>query len=303
MKLHYDRKACFLPPHPLQEKFYQLLFHHKFVLKSAVDDLTLSDEFGVKSIALMEEMISRFSLTDSTDLAIFSIVFFRAVFDYAYENRPAMFRLEGMSNIRRLQGRIRVRDTGACPKYLPPFSDDDTFAAIIARDDLLILAGKELTAAAFYNSPLDALYCVHLALTQIRKFVGKTDAEMTQSFDTIFGLFLVVLFGCDLPSPEETFDLVETYAPSTGLSGPLEYARSTISAAALQCNQLLQNLKDDPVYPLLFQSGTESFRRYPRIQPRIPRRLKKPILWKFCLRSKIPGLRGCEKPPRSIMTQ
>jgi hypothetical protein len=164
------------------------------------------------------------------------------VFDFAYENSPAMFRLPESSNIRRLQQRIRVRDTGACPKYLPPFSDDDSFAAIIARDDLLVLAGKELTAAAFYNSPLDALYCVHLALTQIRKFVGKTDAEMTQSFDTIFGLFLVVLFGCDLPHPEETFTIVETYAPNTGLSGPLEYARSTISAAALQCNQLLQGL-------------------------------------------------------------
>jgi hypothetical protein len=103
-------------------------------------------------------------------------------------------------------------------------------------------AGRELTAATFYNSPLDVLYCVHCALTHLRKFVAKIDNEMVQAFDTVFGLFLVVLLGCDLPNPEDIFAIVENYAPMTGLSGPLEYARSTITASSLQCASILKNI-------------------------------------------------------------
>jgi hypothetical protein len=238
----YDRKTFFLPPHPMQAKFDQFLFHPRFIFYEEVDKLLKAEQFGNKCISLMEKIIQEFSLKDPVDLSMFSIIFFRAVFDFAYERRPEMFMVGQESQIRRFCNRYRVQDTGAALKFMPPHRPEDKLSDIIARDKLLEEAAKELTAAAFYNSPLDVLYCVHLALTQIRKFVAQIDAEMVQSFDTVFGLFLIVLLGCDLPSPEALFELVERYAPLNGLSGPLEYARSTISASSMQCRSILQNI-------------------------------------------------------------
>jgi hypothetical protein len=243
MHLQYDRKTFFLAPHPMQTRFDQLLFHPRFVLSAEVGQLLCAPDFGRHCIALMEQMIARFGLTDPVELSIFSIIFFRAVFDFAYDARPEMFSAGEASAIRGLHARFRVQDTGAAPKFVPGHAPDDRLADVIAKDACLGEAARELTGAAFYNSPLDVLYCVHLALTQIRKFVAKIDAEMVQSFDTVFGLFLIVLLGCDLPSPEALFRLVERYAPVSGLSGPLEYARSTVSAAAMQCRAIVANLQ------------------------------------------------------------
>jgi hypothetical protein len=244
MRIHYDRKTFFLPPHPLQSKFEQLLFHPSFVLHDDVQLLINSgNQFSVSCLSLLEQIIRTFRLSDSVDLSIISVIFFRAVFDWAYENRPQMFQQRPESKIRQNYARYRVPDTGASPKYLPQgIEDSERLCDIIAKDELLEASGRELATAAFYNSPLDVLYCVHCALTHIRKFVARIDSEMVQSFDTVFGLFLVVLLGCDLPNPEDIFTLIENYAPMNGLSGPLEYARSTISASSLQCAAILKNL-------------------------------------------------------------
>jgi hypothetical protein len=239
MRLQYDRKTFFLPPHPLQAKFDQFLFHPNFVLSAEV--AKLAADFDGQRALLMEQMIETFQLTDPIDLSVFSIVFFRSVFDFAYETRPEMFRQDTESRIRRHTTRYRPQDTGAALKFIPPHPDGATLADIVKTDQSMEDAAKELTAAAFCNSPLDVLWCIHLALTNVRKFVAKTDPEMVQSLDTVFGLFLIVLLGCDLPNPEALFDMVETYAPVVGLSGPLEYARSTVSAASMQCKTILQN--------------------------------------------------------------
>jgi hypothetical protein len=243
MHLQYDRKTFFLAPHPMQARFDQLLFHPRFVFSAEVGALLTAPDFGRHCLALMEQMIAKFALADPVELSIFSIIFFRAVFDFAYVARPEMFQAREASAIRGFHSRFRVQDTGAAPKFVPEHGPDDRLCDIIAKDGCLEEAARELTSAAFYNSPLDVLYCVHLALTQIRKFVAKIDAEMVQSFDTVFGLFLIVLLGCDLPGPEALFSLVERYAPVSGLSGPLEYARSTVSAAATQCRSIVANLQ------------------------------------------------------------
>jgi hypothetical protein len=154
-----------------------------------------------------------------------------------------MFLEKRESIIKRYTTRYRLHDTGAALQFVPPGSENLTLAEIIVKDECMAAASRELLAAAFYNSPLDVLYCIHLTLTQIRKSVAKIDPEMVQSFDTVFGLFLIVLLGCDLPNPEAMFDLVETYAPASGLSGPLEYAKSTISASSMQCKTILENFE------------------------------------------------------------
>jgi hypothetical protein len=243
MHLQYDRKSFFLAPHPMQTKFDQFLFHPKFIFATEVSGLLSAPDFGRRCISLMEQMIGNFGLTDPVELSIFSIIFFRAVFDFAYDARPELFHPREPSAIRGFHNRFRVQDTGAAPKFVPEHEPDDRLSDIIAKDRCLVDAARELTGAAFYNSPLDVLFCVHLSLTQIRKCVAKIDAEMVQSFDTVFGLFLIVVLGCDLPGPEALFSLVEQYAPVSGLSGPLEYARSTVSAAAMQCRAIVANLQ------------------------------------------------------------
>jgi hypothetical protein len=243
MQLQYDRKSFFLPPHPIQARFDQLLFHPNFIFSREVSGLATAPDFRQESLRLMENIVTRFNLKDAVDISILSLIFFRSTFDFAYGRRPDLFLRGAPSLIRRFHGRYRLRDTGAAAKFVLNRNPDAQLCEIVAKDHCLVEAARELTSAAFCSSPLDVLYCVHLALTQIRKSVAKIDPEMVQSFDTVFGLFLIVLLGCDLPEPEAIFDLIEKFAPMNGLSGPLEYARSTVSAASLQCKTIVHNIQ------------------------------------------------------------
>jgi hypothetical protein len=121
----------------------------------------------------MGRLIELFELKDAVEVSIFSVIFFRAIFDSAYEMRPGLFRRETQNEIRRLSRSYRVSDTAASREFMPTCEADDRLADVIGRDPDLVQAGRELAAIAFCNSPLDILYCVHLTLMQIRKSVGK----------------------------------------------------------------------------------------------------------------------------------
>jgi hypothetical protein len=243
MHLQYDRNMNFLAPHPMQTRFDQLVFHQNFICNREMSELVQAGDFGRQVLKVMGAIVEKFKIKDSVDLSVFSIVFFRAIFDYAYDRRPELFRKGEESVIRRYYDQYRVRQTGADIKFVTNRDPEARMADVIAKDSFLAEAARELTAAALYNSPLDVLYCVHLALAQIRKGVAKIDQEAVQSFDTIFGLFLIVVLGSDVPDPEALFDLIEKFAPMNGLSGSLEYARSTVSAAALQCAAILETIQ------------------------------------------------------------
>jgi hypothetical protein len=238
MKLRYDRKAMFMPPHPLQGWFEQLLFHPQFPGRAAVDALASAERLGAACLRAMTDLVKLFELTDAIDISVFSVIFFRAVFDGAYDGPST----DPPSAIRGL--RLRVADSAAPLAFLPQCEPEDALADVVARDPDLAQAAREIGAAAFCNSPLDVLYAVHLSLAQVRKSVRKRDVESVQSFDIVFGLFLLVLLASDLPDPEAVIRLVRDHAPAEGLAGPLEYARSTVVAAGVQCALIVDRERD-----------------------------------------------------------
>ena len=249
MKPQYDRKSLFLYEHPLQEKFDQLFFHQDYEFRNEVDQL-FTDEFmssskifSVASVKLMQKLTNVYQLNDSTEVSIFSLIFFRAVYSHiANINMDFLFpKIECKFHL--YADLLTVQHTGASPNFLPKHDEKESLKEIVAKSDKLEKASRILTGLSFHISPLDLLAEIHLALTELRMFVCETPAnEDAQSFDTIFGLFLVVLISSDLPDLEQVFKFILDFSPTDGLTGPLEYARATVSAASLQCKSILQNV-------------------------------------------------------------
>ena len=241
-------KATYFPVDENQESFNQLIFHPSFIFKQKVDILlnenTLIDvgSFSQKCVDLMQEIIMALKITDPDDVLVFSTSYFRSIFDAAYEINPRIFDMPEKSLILEYTPRITVKMTGASIPFLPSYEETDTFYDIIHKHPNLTYSSDELMLAAFSNSPLDILGHVHFALNHIRIYVNEIDTEMSQSFDVIFGLFLIVFLGTELPKPELMFLIVDQFAPKKGLSGSLEYAASTLTATRLQCNDIIKRL-------------------------------------------------------------
>lgn len=249
MKPNYDRRAFFLFDHPLQEKFNQLFYHPDFHFRNDIDAL-FSDEimsspaiFTNSTVQLMQEMTRFYNLTDSTEASIFSLIYFRAVYDFAVSYKPTFFFPEVECKFHLYSDRITVQHTGASPTFLPKHELGDSLKDVVAKSDKITRASHELTALAFHITPLDLLATIHTALSELRKFACEGSSnDDAQSFDTIFGLFLVALVASDLPNQEQIFRFILDFAPPDGLSGPLEYARATVSAASLQCQSILDGI-------------------------------------------------------------
>ncbi|KAK8865085.1 hypothetical protein M9Y10_010617 [Tritrichomonas musculus] len=227
MKPNYDRRALFLFDHPFQEKFDQLFYHSDFKFHDDIErlfteeNMSSPDVFTNSTVLLMQQMSQFFKLTESTEISIFSLIYFRAVYNYAMSFKPSFF----------------------FPEIECKFNLLESLREIVAKSEKLTRASRQLTSLAFHITPLDLLAAVHTALTELRLFVCEgPDNDDAQSFDTIFGLFLVVLVASDLPNQEQIFRFILDFAPPDGLSGPFEYARATVSAASVQCQAILDEL-------------------------------------------------------------
>ena len=249
MKPNYDRRALFLFDHPLQEKFDQLFYHSDFQFHDDIEKLfteenmSSPDIFTTTTVHLMQQMTQFYRLTDSTEVSIFSLIYFRAVYNFAMAYKPTFFFPEMECKFHLLSDQITVQHTGASPTFLPKHNPNDSLREIVAKSEKLTRASQELTSLAFHITPLDLLATIHTSLTELRMFVCEgPDNDDAQSFDTIFGLFLVVLVASDLPNQEQIFRFILDFAPPDGLSGPFEYARATVSAASVQCQSILEEI-------------------------------------------------------------
>lgn len=252
MKPNYDRRALFLFDHPLQEKFDQLFYHSDFKFHEDIErlfteeNMTSPDIFTNSTVHLMQQMSQFFKLTESTEISIFSLIYFRAVYNYAISFKPSFFFPEIECKFNLLSDQITIQHTGASPAFLPAHAPNESLREVVAKSEKLTRASRQLTSLAFHITPLDLLAVVHTALTELRLFVCEgPDNDDAQSFDTIFGLFLVVLVASDLPNQEQIFRFILDFAPPDGLSGPFEYARATVSAASVQCQAILDELTKD----------------------------------------------------------
>ena len=246
-KSNVDRKTMFLPETPLQEKFEQLLFHDSFVLKREVNAM-FSDEFykspsvflhGVLDI--VKKISTFFGLSDSTDVSVLSILLFRALFNNCYANRPEFFHRETECVFTKYKHLITAQNIGLKLNYMKEGSRlDGPAIEAVPDDERMARAAREITVLGMYSNPLDALTGIYKALIELRQFAGeKGESDDAQSFDTVFGLFLLALISSDLPDQECVFQFITDFSPMDGLSGPLEYARATVSACLLHCSSIV----------------------------------------------------------------
>jgi hypothetical protein len=119
-------------------------------------------------------------------------------------------------------------DTSLCPRAV--FRADPHFAAAV----------RELEAACFDTNPLDMLYRVHVAIraTEAAATHYSGGAVTFFPFEVEFGLFVAVVLAADIPELEAIARFMQHYTPKSRLGTVLEYAKSTIVAAALHCQEL-----------------------------------------------------------------
>ncbi|OHS98141.1 hypothetical protein TRFO_35468 [Tritrichomonas foetus] len=334
MKPMLDRHIIYLPINPLQETFEQFFFHPNFLFRKEV--LTLINDFDPKhfmelSFSLMQDIIKTFKISDTMDIAIVSLIYYRSLFDEVYQKYPEVYNVYSYSKINKYRDKITIKMTGASTKFLPKNSfknlqsispndsmnkivhnngkflnnnetaslnnhvgvsansynmkdikncSDVNFASmndneesnefesadgnnydydhdydnvsvleIVNGNQYLTKAKNELTDILFLNSPLDILHGIHLSLVQIRMYVHTFEKNedpngFAQSFDTIFGLFLLAVIACEIPIPENIFEFLINFAPNNRLSGPLLYARATIVAAKVHLTQIVKNFEE-----------------------------------------------------------
>ena len=245
-----DRKTMFLSENPLQEKFEQMLFHDGFVFKRDVSCLFADEAYESPSrflgltLELVKKMADFFRLTDSTDASVLSILLFRAIFNNCYTVRPSFFQNDLECVFSKHKHLITAQNIGLKPEFLKNGSSvEDPVIESVPGDESLRRAANEITVLGMYSNPLDALTGIYRALIELRHFASeKSDADEAQSFDTVFGLFLFALICSDLPDQERVFKFITDFSPMDGLSGPLEYARATVSACILHCSSIVNEV-------------------------------------------------------------
>lgn len=245
----FDRKSMYVPDNALQEKIDQLFFHPNFAYRQEIDDLldeknfTTPEMFTNCCIELMQQMMVKYRLTDQADVAIFSLVFFRTVFNYGHIHFPQFFNPNVENRFHKYINRITLDIAGVSKNILPPHEPNEPIKSIVAKNQRLLAASREITALAFHTTPLDSLACVHYALTNLRFYATESNmGDEAQSFDAIFGLFQIVLVSSDLPNQESVFNYISRFSPIDGLSGLFEYAKATVSATQTQCEKMMNEL-------------------------------------------------------------
>ena len=121
---------------------------------------------------------------------------------------------------------------------------DDIALEAASKYPKIIEAANILTLCAFMTSPLDVLIYIHKALLVIKEFaVSVVGQAAASAFEYIFGLFFLAFVRSDIPTPEQTLAFAINFSPQRGLAGPLEYAKSTATAASIQCDALAMLIK------------------------------------------------------------
>ena len=250
MKPSFDRRTMNIGYHPLQDRFEQLIFSDSFIFREEIQHLisetcmTDPHSFTSKVVDLLQKIIRVFQFNDSFDVSILSIIFFRAIFDEAYSVFPEFFSLEVAPKFRCVSPYITINMIGASLEYLPIHNEDDSIKTIVLKNKHLLQASGLITELAFYNTPLDVLGGIYSVLSEIRLYTSSLDSDgaLSQSFDCIFGLFLLVITASDIANIEEVLWFANEFSPSDGLSGPFEYSKATVAASLVQCSSIVKSL-------------------------------------------------------------
>ncbi|KAH0795132.1 hypothetical protein GPJ56_000975 [Histomonas meleagridis] len=245
----FDRKSLIVADHPIEEKFCQLIFSNNFHFRQEIDQLFSGfhsrHSFRDHCLSLMQQIINFFNLRDSVSVSTFSFIYFRTIFSHGISLNPDFFFEQTECAFHLKSDQIKIKQTGVLEEFLPQHEENESIKQIVAKNKVLMEASHDITSLGFMSNPLDVLAGVNNVPVKIREFVSaKAKSEDALSFDTVFGLFIVILVASDLPNQEEVFKFAIDFTPEEGLSVPLEYAKATVVAAIMQCNTILENLKN-----------------------------------------------------------
>jgi len=252
LKAFYDRKTMFLADNPVQEKFDQLLFHPEFYMAQEIDELfdtlgkVLPSAFTNRCTSIIHRILADFSVTDQNETYIFSISFFRLVFGYGVSLNSDYFFPKNECSLRLRSHDIRLEHICNDTSALNLCSDSNVPRDLVKSNPTLQSASEDLFLLSTMVSPIDILMQTHIILSKIKMYIIESGDSKTKeiacAFDTIFALFLLVLIASDIPNIEEVFTFVINFSPRIGLSGSLDYANATITAALKQCQIMLKNV-------------------------------------------------------------
>lgn len=229
----------------IQEEFNSFIFNPAFVYAKEVLGLFTkvtyrsTHYFTAKIVDAMNIIISQYEINESAEVAVFSILFFRAIFNFAISFFPDFFMPKMENVISKYKLQLSLDDLLACQDVFPREQEANE---LIKTDPYLSRASQVLFNTIFMNSPLDVLSTFHEALSLVRSYAEIASEQHGfdyQSFDAVFGIFLLVFVRSEIPNYEELFWFVLNFSPVEGLASPLEYAKATITAIQLQITKLI----------------------------------------------------------------
>lgn len=242
VKQYYDRKFCYLMENPIQEKFEQLYFSDIFVFAEDVRHLLDTSNFQTPGSfteqleILKKKIIREFDAVEPMDDALIMFTIYRAIFCEAFSKNPDFFLIKPKSRFADIKEKLTLDDLAVDLSFLPDRPSDNP-REICAHSERLSNAVGYLNVSQLAIVPLDVFGSVYLALRELRAYAVEVKAtDDAYTFDTIFGLFLLVLVGSDLVAVEEIFTFARDFAGE--MQGPLEYANATVAAAIQQIEKL-----------------------------------------------------------------
>ena len=166
------------------------LFHPDFLLYDEIRSLIIDfpyqendhNKFTNKVAELMNHILREFSITNTIDVSVFSIIFFRAMFNMSYRLHHEFFEFNYPPNIRKSCHQFPL-DLISSENH-EEFKDYESMEIFISNDPFLSEATKCLSYLQFVNSPLDQLGYVHESLTYIRNYLAQYDIKNTPSLST-----------------------------------------------------------------------------------------------------------------------
>ena len=261
-----ENDMCFIEDN-YQIQFERLLFDPFYPLHDEVNALLDMNKMNItpkqytqKVLNLLSLSIKNLNIRTKETVFAFSVAIFRAIFSQAYIIRPSFFSYPkskgSCSKFRTISNSLTFKDIGAPILLLQGCNMNDYVYEKSNSIPEIAKSSSLLTICSFVSSPLDVLMYIYKSLVVLKDFANKTvksllndktqtltDSksnfeELGSCFETIFGLFMISLIISDLPFPEETFSFAVDFAPQNGLAGPLEYARSTATAASIHVDAL-----------------------------------------------------------------
>lgn len=244
-KEKYDATLFMLPNDQSQEDFNDWLLGAPSMdlVDSFIANLreTPRRKFTATVFQLYRRFREKVVVKGAVENAVLVILFFRAVFDFAYEADPGYF-FENKST-----DDLKIAHTITCAEIEPPaniidFDPAESLMDVFKRDALFCSIGRNVVFSTFHVNPIDMLNEINLALSAVQAGAsvrGGSDIAEMLPFETVFVLFFGSVLTSDLSNFEDLVHFVVDFAPTGRICPAFQYAQVTLSATLSQLDSIV----------------------------------------------------------------